>query len=88
MTIPAVFSNGVFQPTQPPALDEGTPVNLTVSTVVQPTPPTEEELRARIRAAKTWKEFMTVRDGVSTENGDYDIEAWIAETRAQYGTRR
>jgi hypothetical protein len=94
MTIPAVFSNGVFTPTQPPALAEGTPVSLTYDVKAPPPadspakPPTDEELIARIKAAKTLQELFATREGLSTEDGDYDIERRLSENRKFSGDYR
>lgn len=55
-TVRAVFENGVFRPTAPPALADGEEVELTVTR----TPPpglTAEEAYRRIREAKTWEEM-------------------------------
>jgi predicted DNA-binding antitoxin AbrB/MazE fold protein len=49
-TVPAVYEGGVLLPANPLPLADGTTVRLTVEPVVEQTPPTPEEVRARIMA--------------------------------------
>ena len=93
-TIPAVYANGVFRPLQVPALQDGTPVELTVCTEIQPRrevvavktgPLSDDDLIKAIQATKTLKELFALMAQQSPENGDYDVDRRLAESRGYVG---
>jgi predicted DNA-binding antitoxin AbrB/MazE fold protein len=83
--ITAIYENGVLRPTTPLTLAEGTEVRIHV---VAPSPPMVDdpnlpESARRIRAAKTWEEFIAAAEAASeTEPDDgYDLLEALNENR-------
>ena len=87
-TVRAVFENGVFRPTAPPALADGEEVELTVTR----TPPpglTQEEALRRVREAKTLTEMWQAAELAARFEPDdgYDPLAELDRQRRATGQR-
>jgi predicted DNA-binding antitoxin AbrB/MazE fold protein len=88
--ITAVYENGLLRPTVPLPLAEGETVHLTVeSPAVRPGPPNRDELIRRIKAAKTFQEWIAAADAAAAlEPGDgYDLCEALNENRRRTGER-
>lgn len=71
ITTTAVYENGVLRPTRPLDLKEGQTVQLTVST--PPPRPSDEEIVAMMKAAKSPEELFAIANAYSTAPGGYDL---------------
>jgi predicted DNA-binding antitoxin AbrB/MazE fold protein len=90
MTVRAVYTGGVLRPIEPLALAEGATVEVTVNpaaTGPATTPLSEEELIRRIRACKTYHEWLEVTKLLPPDDGDYDILRALDENRRWSGER-
>ena len=81
-TIRAVYQNGVLRPERPLPLAEGTAVEVTVASAVE-----DEEYIERIKAAKSFDEFLAVLNTLPPDDGGYDILAALNENRIWSGER-
>jgi predicted DNA-binding antitoxin AbrB/MazE fold protein len=81
ITVQAVYSGGVLRPLQPLALKEGETVELTVAQTSAAAPLSEEEFVQRIRACKSFKEWLEVTKLFPSDDGDYDIVKALDENR-------
>lgn len=83
VTTTAVYENGVLRPAQPLALKEGETVQLTVTT---PAPrPTDDEIVAMIRAAKSPDELFAIMNAYPTAADGYDLCEALEENRRRDG---
>ena len=81
----AIFQGGVFRPTEPPALADGTAVELTVTPV--PVEPPVDEIEQHIRSAGTLQELWDAMDAAEAEEPDdgYDLLEALSRNRLEEG---
>jgi len=87
ITVQAVYSGGVLRPLQPLTLKEGETVNVTVALAAPAAPLSEEEIVRRIRACKTYQEWLGVTKLLPADDGGYDIVKALDENRRWSGDR-
>ena len=81
-TVPAVYSGGVFRPTGPVALADGTPVELTVA----PAPPPEELARRAALVQSLEEMWAAAAAEVADEPDDgFDLREALNRTRLEAG---
>jgi hypothetical protein len=75
----------VFRPTEPPALADGTAVELTVTPL--PAEPPVDELEQRIRSAGSLQELWAAIDAAAAEEPDdgYDLLQALNRNRLEAG---
>src|SRR5437764_1123982 len=86
MTVQAVYTGGVLRPTQPLGLTEGETVVVTIAPTGT-TPLPEEEVIRRLKACKTYHEWLEVTKQRPADDGGYDIVKALDENRRWSGER-
>jgi predicted DNA-binding antitoxin AbrB/MazE fold protein len=88
ITVQAVYAGGVLRPLAPLSLKEGQTVEVTVASTGPAEPLlSEEETVRRIRACKTFHEWVEVTQLLPTNDGGYDIVKALDENRRWSGDR-
>jgi predicted DNA-binding antitoxin AbrB/MazE fold protein len=88
ITVRAVYTGGVLRPIQPLALAEGQTVEVTITPASNgPTPAAEEEIVRRIKACKTYREWLDVMKSLPADDGGYDIVKALDDNRRWSGER-
>lgn len=87
LTVRAIYSGGVLRPVQPLPLKEGEAIEITVNPAPTSAAPSEQEIVRRIRAAKSYGEWMESTRALPADDGGYDIVAALNENRGWSGER-
>lgn len=85
ITTQAVFAGGVLRPLRPLALAEGETVEVTIAPAVVSVH--DEDMMRRIRACKSYSEWLELTKLLPDDDGDYDIVKALDDNRRWSGDR-
>ncbi len=86
-TIRATYTGGVLRPVQPLSLSEGETVEVTITAPSDKSKLSEDEILNRIRACKSYHEWLEVTKLLPSDDGGYDIVNALDENRRWSGER-